>query len=284
MIIDYGATPPSPAFQLGDTRHLANYRRVYAESEKASGRFSPGRTMEDYLADCDAAGVRHVVVKARDVETTHGSRIDNAAVAAFCRQHGDRFIGFAGVDPNKGATAVRELEEAVRDYGLRGLNIQGFENRVAIDDPKMFSLYAKCVELDIPLNIHCGINFSLEAGLDFGRPEQLDLVLRTFPDLRVCAAPPGWPWVMELLAVAWRHPNLRIGLVAVRPKLLAVEHSGYGPLLQYGRTVLKDRILFGSAYPMLPLARSIAEVRALPIDDDIADRWLHTNAAAFLRL
>ena len=241
MIIDYGATPPSPAFQLGDTRHLANYRRVYAESEKASGRFSPGRTMEDYLADCDAAGVRHVVVKARDVETTHGSRIDNAAVAAFCRQHGDRFIGFAGVDPNKGATAVRELEEAVRDYGLRGLNIQGFENRVAIDDPKMFSLYAKCVELDIPLNIHCGINFSLEAGLDFGRPEQLDLVLRTFPDLRVCAAPPGWPWVM-------------------------------------------DRILFGSAYPMLPLARSIAEVRALPIDDDIADRWLHTNAAAFLRL
>ena len=105
-----------------------------------------------------------------------------------------------------------------------------------------------------------------------------------FPELRVCASPPGWPWVNELLAVAWRHPGLWIGVVSVRPKLLAVPDSGYGPLLQYGNTVLKNRILFGSGYPMMPVERAVAEIRALPIDDAIQQRWLHDNAAEFLRL
>jgi hypothetical protein len=55
-------------------------------------------------------------------------------------------------------------------------------------------------------------------------------------------------------------------------------------LLQYGRTLLKNRILFGSGYPMMPVARSVDEIRALPMDDAIRERWLHGNAAEFLRL
>jgi predicted TIM-barrel fold metal-dependent hydrolase len=70
----------------------------------------------------------------------------------------------------------------------------------------------------------------------------------------------------------------------MRPKLLGVENSGYGPLMQYGRTILKDRMLFGSAWPMLPMKRAIEEIRALPIDETIANRWLGENAKALLRL
>ena len=51
---------------------------------------------------------------------------------------------------------------------------------------------------------------------------------------------------------------LWIGLVAVRPKLLTKPDSGYGPLLQYGSTVLKHRVLFGSGFPMMPVARSLS--------------------------
>lgn len=282
MIIDYGATPPIASLKLSDPGHLANYRRVYAASEAAAARTE--MTLEQWFDACDDAGIGLTVIKGRDVETTFGGRVTNEAVADVVAAHPGRFIGFAGVDPNKGMTAIRELEHAVRNLGLKGLNLQCFENKLAVDDRRMYPIYAKCVELDIPVNIHVGVNFSLQSSPDFGRPEMLDRVLCDFPELRVCASPPGWPWVQELLAVAWRHPNLWIGLVAIRPKLLNVEHSGYGPLMQYGRTILKDRMIVGTAWPMMPMDRVIDEVRNLPIDSDIADRWLSGNARAFLRL
>jgi hypothetical protein len=282
MIIDFGATPPIETLSLGDGSHLANYRRVYASSEKASARGET--TLEQWFANVDAAGIDLTVIKARDVETTFGGRVTNEAVAEVVAAHPGRFLGFAGVDPNKGMTAVRELEYAVRELGLKGLNLQCFENQLAIDDRRMYPLYAKCVELDIPVNIHVGINFSLKSSPDFGRPEMLDRVLCDFPELRAIASPPGWPWVQELLAVAWRQPNLWIGLVAMRPRLMAVEHSGYGPLMQYGRTVLKDRMIVGTAWPMQPMDRVLDEVRQLPIEDDIAARWLGGNARTFLQL
>ncbi|WP_342723807.1 amidohydrolase family protein [Bradyrhizobium sp. B097] len=180
--------------------------------------------------------------------------------------------------------AVRELERAVKELGLRGLNLQCFEHRLPINDKLMYPLYAKCVELDIPVNIHCGINFSMQTTMAYGQPFLLDEVLTHFPDLRVCAAPPGWPWVQELLGVAWKHPTLFIGLVMVKPKLLAVANSGYESLLQYGRTLLTDRIIFGSGFPRLSPGQAVREIDALGLPDDVKDLWLYQNAKRFLRL
>ena len=105
-----------------------------------------------------------------------------------------------------------------------------------------------------------------------------------FPDLKVIASPPGWPWVTELLGVAWRHQNVHIGLIAMRPKYLAVPNSGYEPLLQYGNTVLQDRMIFGTAWPMQPIKQAIADVEALPIKDETKRKWLGGNAARLLGL
>lgn len=240
--------------------------------------------LSEYLAMYESLGARHVIVKARDLETTFGFRIANEDVAEFCRAHAPRFMGFAGVDPHKGMTALRELEFAVKELGLCGLNLQCFEHRLRINDPKMYPLYGKCIELGIPVNLHCSINFSTETLMEYGRPLFLDEVMVHFPELRVCASPPGWPWVHELLGVAWRHRNVWIGLVAVRPKYLAVAHSGYEPLLQYGNTVLQDRIIFGSAYPMMPVDRCLGEIEALPLKDSVRRKWVYDNAARFLGL
>lgn len=286
-LIDYGSTPPVATLDPAPERkaHLDNYRRVYRSSEAAATEGMSGAdALKQYLAAYDALAAGHVVIKARDVETSFGLRIRNEDVAQFCREHGERFIGFAGVDPMKGMTAIRELEFAVRELGLRGLNIQGFENRIAINDPRLYPLYAKCIELDIPVNLHCSINFSTQSLMKYGHPMQLDEVMVHFPELRVIASPPGWPWVQELIGVAWRHANVYIGLVAIRPKYLNVANSGYEPLLQYGNTVLQDRMIFGSAWPMQPVARAVEEIEALPLKETVKRKWLHDNAATVLRL
>ena len=283
MFIDYGSKPPTRAFNPPQTQHLQNYRRVYAMSEARVEKPKDEKAaLAKYLGSYEKLGATHVVVKARDNETTFGLKVRNEDVAAFCNKHGPRFIGFAGVDPHKGMAAVRELETAVRDLGLRGLNLQCFELKLAINDKRMYPLYAKCVELDIPVNIHCGINFSTASLMDYGRPVYLDEVMQHFPELRVCASPPGWPWIEELIGVAWRHPNLYIGVVAVRPKLLALQDSGYRPLLAYGSKMLQDRILTGTAYPMQPLAQAYAEFDDLALPDAVKRKWMYSNAARFL--
>lgn len=281
--IDYGSTPPVPTLRKTGP-HLANYRRVYRASERAARSTEEAKpeTLEDYLAGYERNNARHVVIKARDLESTFPLKIRNEDVAQFCQDHGPRFIGFAGVDPHKGMEAVRELEHAVKELGLRGLNLQCFENKLRINDAKMYPLYAKCIELNIPVNIHCSTNFSAVTSMDYGRPIYLDEVMVHFPELRVVASPPGFPWVSELVAVAWRHANVSIGLVAMRPKYLNVPNSGYEMLLQYGNTVLQDQIIYGSAYPMMPIERSLAEIDALPLKDGVRQKWLHDNAARLL--
>lgn len=282
-LIDWSTKPPLPETSI-KSAHLKNYDRVYASTIPAPKEETTEDALQRYLAAYDAAGADHVVVKARDLESTFGVKISNADVAGFCARHGQRFIGFAGVDPHKGPGALRELEHAVKELGLKGLNIQCFEHKLAINDPLLYPLYAKCVELDIPVNIHCGVNFSTQASMAYGRPYLLDEVMIAFPGLRACAAPPGWPWVHELIAVAWKHTSLMIGLVFVRPKYLNVPESGYGPLLQYGKKMLRDRIIFGSGYPSLPLDAALAEIDELPLDDETRDLWLYGNAARLLRL
>lgn len=82
--------------------------------------------------------------------------------------------------------------------------------------------------------------------------------------------------------MAWRHPNLWIGLSAVRPKLLGAPNSDYEQPLHYGRSILKERIIFGSGFPMIPVERSVDEVLALGLPEEICRGWLHHNTAALL--
>jgi predicted TIM-barrel fold metal-dependent hydrolase len=282
MLIDFSSRPPLPEFSPA-AAHLSNYRRVYEASETLSAGSQAAQGLDGYLETYERLGARHVVLKARDLSTTFGFKIANELVADFVTSHGPRFIGFAGVDPYQ-ADAVAAFDHAVNHLGLRGLNLQCFELKMAPDDARLFPLYEKAIELDVPVNIHCGINFSTHTPMSVGKPEYLDNVMVRYPELRAIASPPGWPWVQELIGVAWRHPNLYIGLLAVRPKLLAKAHSGYEPLLQYGRTILKHKMIFGSAFPMMPVDTAVAEVNGLDLSDEVRNLWLHDNAARFLGL
>lgn len=281
MFIDCYSKPPLPAFRE-KPRHMSNYARVYGSSGTEAE--PAAETIEEYLAAYDKNDGRYVIIHASDLETTFGIKVTNELVAEFCKQHSPRFIGFAGVDPHKGMSAVRELEHAVRALGLRGLHLPCFELKMGINDARIYPLYAKCIELDVPVTLHCGFNFSTATEVSYSSPVLLDQVMVHFPELRVHVAPPGWPWVSELIGVAWRHPNVYIGLAAVRAKYLGVAGSGYESLLQYGRTILKDRILFGSAHPLVPLATALDDVAALDLPNDIKRRWLSSNAQQFLRL
>ena len=266
--------------------HLNNYHRIYKSKSTGSAesdRFK-NRPLDEFLNFMTENGIGKLCVKARDIEETFGLRIPNEEVASLVTDFPDRIVGFAGVDPNKGMRAVQDLDYAVRELGLCGLNIQLYENKLCADDKKMYPVYAKCSELGIPINIHCSVNFSTSTLMKYGHPLALDEVAVDFPDLNIIVSPPGWPWVEELIGVAWRHPNVYIGLTAVSPRLLAKPGSGYESLFTYGNGVLQDKMIFGSSWPLLPLDRYIKEFLSLPWKPEVLPKVLRENGLKACRI
>jgi predicted TIM-barrel fold metal-dependent hydrolase len=100
-----------------------------------------------------------------------------------------------------------------------------------------------------------------------------------FPELKIVGSTPGFPWVAELMAVAWRHPNVYISTSTVRPKYLGKPNSGYETMMQLGGSVLADKIMFASGWPMLSMKQGVDEVRYLPLRDEVKEKWLYHNAA-----
>lgn len=284
MIIDFGLNPPHPDFMelyINPPKYLEGYKDLYlGQMEDLLAHIDA--PVEDFVKYLESIGITKAVVKAKDIETTYQRKLPNESVAELVGQYPDRFIGFAGVDPHKGMDALRELEYAVRDLGLKGLAMEPFEYHLRANDRRFYPLYSKCVELDIPVNLHCSINYSTMSRMDYGRPIYLDDVAVDFPELKIIAMTPGWPWVSELVGVAWRHPNVYIEIAAVRPRYMAMPNTGWGELVHYGNTVIQDKILFASSWPLLPIERTVQEVRELPLKESVVEKWLYSNAARLL--
>jgi predicted TIM-barrel fold metal-dependent hydrolase len=106
----------------------------------------------------------------------------------------------------------------------------------------------------------------------------IDDVAADFPELRIILAHPSFPWQDEALAVATHKPNVYIDLSGWSPK--------YFPetLVRYTNTLLKDKMLFGSDFPMLTPDRWLADFEQLPIREDVRPRVLKDNAARLLGL
>jgi uncharacterized protein len=237
--------------------------------------------MAEVIDLLDAAGIDRTLITGFDeFSSVHETFIPNELVAALADRHPDRFIPFAGVDLLKGTEAVRELEHLVSERGFRGLSLRPFMIGLPAADRRYYPLYAKCVELDVPLSIHTSANWTTVAVNDLGHPRHIDTVAADFPELRIVMSHAGYPWVLEACLLAWKYPNVYLELAAHRPRYLTAPGTGWEPLLRFGQTTIADKVLFGTGWFLLgrPPGQIVEEFRALPVAEDVMERWLGRNA------
>lgn len=286
MIIDICVTPPHREVLKGllePMPHLSGYQELYTKSEALRNYVESFRPRH-FIAMMDEAGIDVAVLHGEDQETTFNKKIPNELVADLVEAYPDRFLGFAGVDPHKGEEAVRSLHKAVKEWGFAGAMISPWEHLMFSDDERYFPIYEACIELDIPVWIHASINFSRQIPMEYGHPLHLDKVAVYYPDLKIIAGHAGWPWVLELVAVAWRHPNVYLDISGIRQKYMGMPHTGWEPLIHYGNSVLQDKVLFGTAWPLLQPGKAVRDVRGLPLKEEVKAKWLGENARRLLRL
>jgi predicted TIM-barrel fold metal-dependent hydrolase len=140
------------------------------------------------------------------------------------------------------------------------------------------------VELNIPVSIESSMHFARNVKMDLCRPLYHDYVAVDFPELKIVMSTPGFPWVGELVGVAWRHPNVYIATSVVRAKYLGMANSGYEMLLQFGNSILQDKIIYGTGWPNIPFKRNIEELKALPLKEEVKEKWLGKNVAKLFNI
>ncbi|TDD42601.1 amidohydrolase [Nonomuraea terrae] len=226
------------------------------------------------------------VVFTVDAEHATGHpRISNEEIAESCAEHADVLIPFASVDPWKGRAGVREAVRLVSEYGVRGFkfhpSIQGFSP----DDRMAYPLYEAIEELGAVALFHTGqtgIGAGVPGGagirLKHSNPMLVDDVAADFPDLKIILAHPSFPWQDEALAVAVHKPTVHIDLSGWSPKYFPPQ------LVRYANSLLKEKVLFGSDYPVISPDRWLADFDRLDIKPEVRPKILKDNAVRLLGL
>jgi uncharacterized protein len=226
------------------------------------------------------------VVFTVDAETATGHPpIPSDEVAEACAANADVLIPFASVDPWRGAAAVRQARALLSGYGVRGFkfhpSLQGFHP----DDRMCYPLYEAIQEAGAVALFHSGqtgIGAGVRGGggirLKYANPLALDDVAADFPDLRIVIAHPSFPWQDEALAVATHKPLVHIDLSGWSPKYFPPQ------LVRYANTLLSDKVLFGSDFPVITPDRWLADFATLDIRPEVRPKILKDNAVRLLGL
>ncbi|TQV86195.1 amidohydrolase [Exilibacterium tricleocarpae] len=243
-----------------------------------------GVTMEQYLHIMDAAGIERsllIAVRAGDRAMRGSFEIPYQQVAQWCRQHPDRFSGLAGIDPYRGIDGLRELDHAVRELGFVGAHLYPHWFKLAPDQALYYPYYARCCELDIPLMMQVGQNLIYQRDVrlpSVARPILLDQVAIDFPTLKLIGIHIGVPWTDEMIAMAWKHKNVYVGIDAYAPKHLPPN------LVHYMNSYGQSKVLFGTDWPVIHPQRAVQEMRAHRLKPEAYERVMRVNAQQVFNL
>jgi hypothetical protein len=259
-------------------------RRFYVDKMRvAESTFAPVG-LDEMLRRMDACGTEVAFLIAAKVGVRHHPscyHVPYELVAEAVRQHPTRFKGLAGVDPTEGMAGVRALERAVREHGFVGAHTYPHWFELAPDHAKYYPFYAKCVELDIPIQLQVGQSMIYDPAYprrSTGRPIALDAPACDFPELKLVGIHVGIPWTDEMIAMAWKHANVYIGCDAHRPP--------YWPeaFVKYMNSYGQDKVIYGTDFPVLDFERTRADFDALRLKPEVRRKVLRDNAVRLYKL
>ncbi len=95
------------------------------------------------------------------------ARVANDAIAAICRKHPKRFVGFFTLPSCSIKASLEELERSVHELGLRGFGCFANLNGQALDRDELFPIYERLAKYKLPVYLHPTAPLATEAtGID----------------------------------------------------------------------------------------------------------------------
>jgi predicted TIM-barrel fold metal-dependent hydrolase len=274
---------------------------------------------EGRLAVMDAAGIDVSVISltAPGVEQldpligTRLARKANDALAGAVDRHRDRFQGFAALAVKDTDGAVKELERAVRELGLKGWKTHSNYGDSYLDEKRYWPILQKCAELGVPIYLHPTTPKIAEfwtygvalAGPPFGFGLETSLAAMrlvlsgafdAFPGLKVILGHlgEGLPFSMQRMDWAFERPHVKADKGAVvsldrKPSryflddFMVTTSGNYLPAaFKCTREALgMDHIMFGTDYPYEDMGEAFAFLNGLGLSAEEEAALYEGNAA-----
>lgn len=243
------------------------------------------RSMPLLLQEMDQCGIRWGVAMGRQSAEPLGA-IPNDEVREVVDAHPDRFVSFAGIDVSQSIEAcLDEIDRCLMWPGFVGVSLEPVASAppLACDDPKLYPIYERCIERNVPVSVTLSNLMAVMSGapIEFSSPLPLYKVAKDFPKLDIVISHGAWPWVQEVLGLAFACSN-----IFVSPDLYMVGTNipGAAEYIRAANMYIPDRLLFGTAYPSRPLVESVQAFDAWDFAPGVKERVLGLNALRVMRM
>jgi len=220
-------------------------------------------------------GVNHAVVLPEYAPAT-SAFIPTEEVLRYCRGQ-DMLLPFISLNPNTHPDMAERLEYYVRECGARGLKLLPSYQFFYPNESRLYPLYAKAQDLNIPVIFHIGSSVFKGTRLKYCHPLFLDDVAVDFPELKIVMAHSGRGfWYDECYFLSRLHKNVYMDITGLPPKKLL----SYFPELEKNA----EKVIFGSDWPAIPtgIKQNIEAIMSLPMSDPAIEAILHGNAHGIL--
>jgi 2,3-dihydroxybenzoate decarboxylase len=273
---------------------------------------------ERRIADMDASGIDMQIlsltspgVQVFDAPDATALAADtNDQVADAIRRYPTRFAGLAAVAPHDPASAVKEMDRAIRTLGLKGVIVNSHTRGEMLDDPKFWEIFEAAEALNVPIYIHpqappaAMIGPYVERGLEgalwgFAAETGLHVLaiirsgaLDRFPSLRIVIghlgeALPFWLFRLDYMNRSAR-PAIRSGASSLsltisdymkRNIFITTSGMAWPPAITFVQSVVGiDRVLYAMDYPYQFEIDEVIATDSVPISDVDKKKLFQSNA------
>jgi len=274
-IIDFHVHPPTKQFILA----LGKYYETTLKYFRSQPKILEPKT---FAEDLKSQGITKAVLLPLTSMLSGYSSIPNQHIKELVDVDPSLFIGFASFtlhDP------IEELKYGIETLGLKGIKIHPQLLGISPDNDILYKVYEYAGRKELPIVIHTGTT-GIGAGnrggggiiLDYGRPIYIDKIAARFDNVDFIMAHFGWPWYEEALAIAYHKENVYIDISGWAPK--------YVPSIvwRYIDSLIQNKALFGSDYPMMNPKRVIDELKQINLKEETIRKLFSENAKKLLKI
>lgn len=270
-IIDFRLRPFSEHYNSGFSDAMV--RRFFSGFGYDITDAATDRSYESLKRELDEAGVVKAVLPGRKVYDT-----TNAELFEYAAKDPERFLVFPFLDVAKPEEALDVIERDVVAKGSKGVSIEPLGgNDVRFDDERIFPIYERLQTLGVP--VMATVSAFASDLIDNTIPRQIHHVVREFPNLTFIASHAGWPWVAEMVPIAFMNTNLYL-----LADFEGTRGNAAPELRQAAERMIPDQVLFGSSFPLGPIAQGVRNIRDWHLPEAEERKVLYGTAARILGL
>ncbi|HJD96599.1 amidohydrolase family protein [Mailhella massiliensis] len=285
-IIDMRCRPPFKAFlNEGYPFGLFDKRAVHKMGYQLSGCPEYSKTldthsMEDFFREMDNSGVDIAVAPYRsawgDREVNHRDPIDNGELVEMVGKYPGKFIAVPGFSPvyHEFSDFKQQVDEYIVNGPLRGMAMEPIIDRPAwlLSDDRAMAMFEVAQNHNIPVLL-------TYSSMSIPQFESLRVAATTFPKLNFVLCHGGTPRVFEVIDLAFG-----LGNIYLSPDGNIVNTPWSQMYVDAGNYMLRDRVLFGSAFPFNTMEHAVDYYLHCGFREEILPDILYNNAARLFGL